>query len=115
MNKPLTVTETIHVFENSQLSASGFTSEALMATYVGALNALREQAKRKNPKPLTLEQLLKRDDKPVYVIFRDDHCSADWRIVAVRYEGICGPDDRVPFKTLGVDYDAYDHEPEDGK
>jgi hypothetical protein len=46
------------------------------------LEALREKSERKNPKPLTLEELKQRVGKPVWVVtLSKGHESARWRVL----------------------------------
>lgn len=57
-----------------------------------ALTALHEQLDRMNPKPLTLEELRKRDGRPVYLQYGDG--MHGWGVTYVDGESICfyGPD-----------------------
>lgn len=93
------------------------------------LSALREQAERNNPKPLTIEQLRERSGKPVWTVgvsFTDDGSYSMWDIIeSVDDDGVefgyssesvewwnynlCGSDGEL----LGCAWVAYDHEPKD--
>lgn len=52
------------------------------AHFVVALAALREKQERENPKPLTLDELRERVDKPVW-----ESWTKVWRIVTMAHDG----------------------------
>lgn len=70
--EPMTTAEIIHVYQNSRLQSDNYTPEAITAAYIAGLAALQGQAGRKNPAPLTKEELrqLARepDGTPVWVV-----------------------------------------------
>lgn len=59
------IIETSLVMEK-HLTAQGLNCEPLIMAHEAALQALQEKEERENPKPLTLEELMERDD-PVWV------------------------------------------------
>lgn len=90
-------------------------------SYILAIQALREKAERENPQPLTIEQLKKRDGKPVYCVgtinkslgVRNRYLDG-WGIVNVGSRLIAGHHfENWAFMNYGVDYIAYDHEPKE--
>lgn len=83
------------------------------AAFEIALSALREKAERENPKPLTLEELKERVEKPVYIMWRPDEnwrfAESGWVVVELDGEFIDG----YSFKNYGQTWLAYDHEPKE--
>jgi DNA-binding transcriptional MerR regulator len=77
--------------------------------------ALRAQQERDNPKPLTLEELEKRNAKTVFVSMRNAISSGEWYIVDIDEAELKSPWDRISLDGWdeGDYYKAYDHEPKD--
>ena len=80
----MTIEEAIKAMQNIDLMLSVTESEHEAARM--AISALRAQAERENPQPLTMKELRRMDGQPVWVTFLDDvftigHTAPLWMIV----------------------------------
>lgn len=78
-----------------------------------ALEALRAQQERENPKPLTEDELRARKNQPIYW-YNIKKEVGDWRIVSKyqdSHDFIMFRDGASEVKSYGITWLAYDHEP----
>lgn len=89
-----------------------------------ALEALRAQQERENPKPLTLEELRERFGKPVWidVIGNEEREPSLYAIVGNEWDEGDGidlhdliNDDGAAYELYGKTWLAYDHEPKEAR
>lgn len=74
------------------------------------LAALRAQAERENPKPLTLEELREMDGEPVYCVYPGCSTGGEWFLV--NSQGACKNGGFLNFRHYG-EWLAYRHKPEE--
>ena len=112
------IQQAIKYFESCRLMRVGDGAHNLTA-----LSALREQAARLNPHPLTLEELRERVGKPAWIEVKNEaeYCEPSyWAIVGNEWdngEGIALDDaytgDGAAYYLYGKTWLAYDHEPQE--
>lgn len=100
----MTIEEAIKAMQNIDLVLSVTESEHEAARM--AISALRAQAERENPQPLTLEELLRMDGQPVWVTFLDDvftigHTAPLWMIVNAEEKEFQAKNEYVCFSDIG--------------
>ena len=90
-----------------------------------AISALRAQAERENPKPLTLEQLKERDGNPVWTVTNGVYGSGGWELIKFTIVCACPWHEIIEcvrldeeqygceISTYGKTWLAYDHEPKE--
>lgn len=100
----MTIEEAIKAMQNIDLVLSVTESEHEAARM--AISALRAQAERENPQPLTLEELRRMDGQPVWVTFLDDvftigHTAPLWMIVNAEEKEFQAKNEYVCFSDIG--------------
>lgn len=113
----MTIEKAIKAMQNIDLVLSVTESEHEVARM--AISALRAQAERENPQPLTLEELRRMDGQPVWVTFADNYVPVThtqipplWMIVSAEDEELQAKNEYVCFSDIG--WLAYRSKPKEG-